>query len=285
MKSIIGFGLFFFLVFLENSQGQGGYLDSTYQWTERHITFAGPGPVRAYKLSSLPIEYNGKLYYNVLHTLTPENNNWQSSANYIRTDPPYIYLLKEKEEYLIYDFTLDVNDTFNLNNGINSRLIVVTEIDSFVMLNGEMRKRFTIQNCFSDKFTCYWYEGLCSSYSVVPGSPPCAADAGSELLCLSRQDTLLCQSNPLDTCSILSVSLENFTNAQISIFPNPTAKEISIDAKNNLIVKVSIIDLLGNIIFTGSEPTVDISFLRPGYYLLRIELENRHIVMKKFVKQ
>ena len=65
MKFIIGFLSFFGM--LDNIQGQNSYLDSTYLWTERHTGFWGLGPVTAYKLSSSPLEFNGNIYYEVLH--------------------------------------------------------------------------------------------------------------------------------------------------------------------------------------------------------------------------
>jgi hypothetical protein len=81
-----------------------------------------------------------------------------------------------------------------------------------------------------------------------------------------------------------TVGIKNLAEDQVTIYPNPTSNEISIDVKDHIPQNVSIIDLLGNIHFIGNESTVEIAFLPPGYYFLRIELENKQVVMKRFVK-
>jgi len=117
-------------------------------------------------------------------------------------------------------------------------------------------------------------------------SSECGTDADEiGTLCILRNDTLLFDHPDYDSCWYAAVATENISQDLISIYPNPSSTDISVETKGHLVQKVSVIDLLGNVIFIEKGLEVDISFLPSGYYFLQIELENQRVVMKQFVKQ
>lgn len=92
-----------------------------------------------------------------------------------------------------------------------------------------------------------------------------------------NSDGTLWQSTPL--------SIENFNNQAITIFPNPTKQCIYIDYENK-ILKVEILNTLGQIQNSTFENNkIDVSFLNDGIYFLKLTDKNLNIHTFKFVKR
>jgi len=286
-KFIIGFLSLFGLS--ANIQGQSFYLDSAYSWNESYSCFGIPpyAITRRYTVDQSPWLNDGKTYYEVLVSFHPTGDDFEGTGKFLRQDTTnHVYLYQYGEESLLYDFNMQINDTFYIDS-MYGIIVTIGSIDSIALLNGEIRKRWNL-NCNGSNDGYFILDGIGMIYGLLDYSNICLIDGcGTSILCLSRNDTIIYR-NPNfspDTCWYSVSSTAQLLFEVIHISPNPASTEISIDAKDHQIQKVSVIDLLGSIIIIKNEPKVDISFLPPGYYFLQIELENHQLVMKRFVKQ
>jgi hypothetical protein len=291
MKRAIGIGLIYFLAFLGKIEGQNGFMDFHYQWSEYYIG----GGWSTYKstdrftFDSVAVEINGQLYHERLASSSPSGDDWGHTQMYYRSDTTgKVFMSYFGFENLIFDYSLQLNDTF-------SEWLIVDQIDSITLINGERRKQLTMRCVWDDDPPTgfgysYWIEGLGGTHGVYDANysfyEECAFDAdGHRTLCITRNDSLLYDNPDYDSCWYLPVAISLPQLEKVSIYPNPASSEITIETKDHLVQNVSVIDLLGNVIFIGKNSPLDISYLPPGYYFLKTELEDKQIIMKPFVKQ
>ena len=279
--------LLIFLVLISGSDftllhGQVPFLDSTYTWTEVQFGgFTGSVITRKYKFSAEPIFLNGVFYYEILFNDQENGGTWKNTGINTRYENNMIFEGNNTEDFAIIDFNLQAGENFNNPFGA---AYIVTAVDSITLENGERRKRQEVQCDVGGPVFYYWIEGIGSTGGLALNNINCVTDIGGALLCVYKSDTLIYQNPDYNSCWITTVSSQEIIKNDITAFPNPASSEISIEEKDHILQKISIIDLLGKILFIGSESTIDISFLTSGYYFLRIELENEQVVMKRFVK-
>ena len=84
------------------------------------------------------------------------------------------------------------------------------------------------------------------------------------------------------TMDISPVGIIEHTNVGVMVYPNPGKDKISI-VSNNTIKEVSIIDLTGNIVYTGNAKIADISSLAVGVYTIKV-VTNLTTSNIKFIK-
>lgn len=69
--------------------------------------------------------------------------------------------------------------------------------------------------------------------------------------------------------------IHGFANSdlQIKLFPNPVKDKLSLEFEQNTIESLSIVNCLGQIVFTSNEPKheMDVSFLKNGVYFLNVQ--------------
>lgn len=258
------------------------FLDSTYTWTEALFGgFTGETITRKYKFAADPFFLNGNFYFEILSNDQESGGTWKNSGPYLRYENNMIFEGNNTEDFATIDFNLLAGEQFTNPFVANYEVI---SVDSITIENGERRKRQEVQCDVGGPVTYYWIEGIGSTGGLALNSINCAFDIGAALLCVHKNDSLVYQNPEYNSCWITTVSSKDIKKHDLKISPNPAFSEISIDANDQLIQKVSIVDLLGNIIFIGNESTVDLSFLSAGYYFMRVELENKQVVIKRFVK-
>lgn len=87
--------------------------------------------------------------------------------------------------------------------------------------------------------------------------------------------------NPdLTLCNSLSVS--EFENNLISIYPNPTNASIQVASTQN-IIKIEVYNILGKRVLVSLDTTIDLSFQPSGFYLIKIH-SDKNSITKKVVK-
>ena len=76
--------------------------------------------------------------------------------------------------------------------------------------------------------------------------------------------------------------------ANLSIYPNPVSDKLNINYKEN-ISNLTVYDLSGrsvkSLTTNNSNNSIDVSDLKSGTYLLRIETENKNVSTVKFIKK
>jgi hypothetical protein len=91
-------------------------------------------------------------------------------------------------------------------------------------------------------------------------------------------------SNNCNPCAT-SVGIEESKFSNLSFYPNPTSRKLSIDTELN-INEINIIDLRGNILnsIKNNLNDINVSDLPTGIYFLKVMTDEK-IITKKFVKQ
>ena len=77
-------------------------------------------------------------------------------------------------------------------------------------------------------------------------------------------------------------SVNDQSAASLAVYPNPVQDQLSVNAEQ--VTAITIFSLTGQRIVESDSHTVDVSFLSPGLYLVRVEADGM-IVVDKFVKQ
>jgi len=92
--------------------------------------------------------------------------------------------------------------------------------------------------------------------------------------------------NTFNTEFVAALSVNNFDNNSISIFPNPTQNILNIQSEET-IIDASVYDLLGKKIkvIQLSNNTMDVSNLAQGMYIIKVVGENDKTFSTKFIKQ
>ncbi len=270
--------------------------DTSASWSETQIVYGGPGDPWVYSVGRLEvdgdtsifgIDYKKLLWFEYCDTFP------QSTVGYYRVDslkvffrdnlsiaiPPFInlpyvnFMLSDTGEVLLYDFALQVGDTFQFQTGV---IDSVASIDS-ILLNGTYRKKINFLNMYTNGNLgpYYWIEGVGSTYGFFPA-----------YFILENELFFNCFSTYNDTisfggscpCSPLGINENNLVDKEIRIIPNPCKSSTNILFPVDKLHTLYIFDLLGNkvknITFQGKEFHLDISELNKGVYILKTENDN-----------
>tara|TARA_R100000935_G_scaffold27288_1_gene47397 strand:+ start:72081 stop:72800 length:720 start_codon:yes stop_codon:yes gene_type:complete len=86
--------------------------------------------------------------------------------------------------------------------------------------------------------------------------------------------------------SVPLLALPEFDETGFVLYPNPARDRFSINSTHNEVTKVSIYDIQGKLVQTIVDKLteIDISFLKSGFYLIRLQTEDG-AVYKKIVKE
>lgn len=181
---------------------------------------------------------------------------------------------EDTQDCLLYDFAANPGDTLELCHGFQ---IVIDSVSRTLLNNGEERTIFYYTGGING---AYYIEGIGSNLGFIEISeaigPP-----GLELMCVRKNGTELygnrCNeviSNVLDAGGRLS---------SITVYPNPTAGDITIETEME-IGHFQLIDLQGHVILEEKPKgsTLQIGQVRAGlYYLILFDRRAKLIGMKK----
>ena len=219
--------------------------------------------------------------YLILQSSNDCGTSW-SDIGYIRveTSAYKVYFLKkgEKNEKLLYDFTLKIGDTFNGKT--------VLDIDT-IDIGLSKRPRFI----FSDDV---WIKDLGSLYYPYFDKP--IVSESQQLLTSIRYDPelypqtfdsetylqYLWKDSKYEDCYYERTAINNTANQQIQISPNPVKDKLTLtlpNAEN----EIKIFDLQGKLMLqqnVGVSAEIHVSMLQTGTYVLVVNGE-----LYKFVKE
>ncbi len=71
----------------------------------------------------------------------------------------------------------------------------------------------------------------------------------------------------------------------ISLIPNPARDDFSVVSKNQKVSNISVVDYLGRKILETQNKNINISKLPKGNYIVKIELQNGEVIVKKLMKK
>ena len=223
---------------------------------------------------------NNKDYY-LLKSSNDNGKTWDE-IGYLRTEQDKIYYVAKNEnsEFLLYDFTLNVGDSFN---GME-----LLAIDTINILNTQ-RARYT----FTDDV---WIKDIGSLYYPFFERTINSSNIKQELLCVkfdtsiydyidrySSYSTEFIWQNPnYETCSCEQTTIENSESQYITISPNPVKNKLTLSLPNAE-NEIKIFDLQGKLLLqqnVGFSAEINVSMLPTGMYVLVVNGESY-----KFVKE
>jgi Secretion system C-terminal sorting domain len=203
-------------------------------------------------------------------------------------------------EQLLYDFNLNVGDILPAayNNTVFGALgqNYVSSIDS-ILIGTTYHKRFNVSTSSSTNYVSF-IEGVGSTVGLLEVlSPP--FEFYDNLMCFTRNGVVR-YSNILSsfpgvavglTCELPSlVGVSEQTEASpISVFPNPTTENITIQTPFSEKTNIEIVDVFGRLMyqkeFSGSEITIQVNQFPKGVYFLKATAGNKISSTQKIILQ
>jgi len=230
--------------------------------------------------------FNTKLYKKV-HATT-HNGNF---IKYIYEDTTnkrvYFYDTTQQKDSLIYDFNLQVGDSFYLSIGSFCNAKVIDKTVEYFAASNRLKITFNLYGSFP-----IWYEGIGSMYGIF--QPLCIVTGGENhtLLCYLEDSVLLYHNaNQIglyyyDTCfgstQIKELQPEKLFN---SYFYNHI---LYVKCNKPVSYALSIYDIFGRKtkeINANGDLELDLSGLRNGLYIYRIESRDSYYSSKLILNQ
>lgn len=191
----------------------------------------------------------------------------------------YIYNTSDPiGDQLMYDFSLNVGDTLmsDFCTGIAGNHLVLLSIDSVLLQNGEIRRKFNFQDPLSQTVGNY-IEGIGGLQGIyLPIIPAFEQTYSYGYFCVSQEDVNLWG----DECNWYFVGTEELTTISvIKVFPNPASETISIElpiaSLNQDFNLYTMNGILIRTIHIQSQNTrISINGLNPGVYFYQIGCES-----------
>ncbi len=198
---------------------------------------------------------------------------------------------QSSEEYLLYDFDLNVGDTLPASYVYNPEFTEIITIDFIdtIIIAGDSIQRFHMDKAgFGGE---YIISGIGSSLGLLEEITP-YFEHSYTLLCFENYESLLTYPE-FGNCTLISKIHDNTyeKDINITISPNPTngLTMLKINQINNWQCQIHITDLLGQTIYkqNSNESTIELNFdnYQPGIYILTVINDNRIIGRKKIIKE
>ncbi|MGB4848303.1 MAG: T9SS type A sorting domain-containing protein [Saprospiraceae bacterium] len=268
----------------------GEFLDSTTVWIETYSdAFSSNKWSLKFTIDSDSTLINGKEYYEVLESHSEMSTDWVGTNRFIRYENNIVYAPWLGTEIEMCNFNLSINDTFFVNPFQGNIKLIVDQIDTIVLLNGELRRRWKLR-CHDDNPPIHfgyaeWVEGIGNINGLFATDNMCLFDGvGSDISCLYKNDQLVYDDPKFDVCWLMTTSTNEISDDKISIIPNPATDYITIESLKSEIINVKIFNVLGDLMYKGNDSIIHIDRFPSGYYLLNYILKNNQILSKGFLK-
>lgn len=299
MKIIISFAFYFSTMYLV-SQNYIPFpnINDSISWyhAESYWDAGQEGYTNRYFLHfSDTVTLNGKVYKVLLRTNEAFAENGSVEA-YIREDSQKVYTIYPPigtTEYLLYDFNLNIGDTFVVKNfkslsPINSFQHILTNIDTLMLNDSILRRKFIFDN-----LNYSFVEGLgnvdASNSGLFETWGGTYLDYASWVNCITTPNKIIYSVpfNDLDCYTLPPVSVKNInSNASFHIYPNPNKSDLLFLDNSYNISRAIITSLSGKIILEKKlekQNQINISILSKGIYFILLETDNG-IFAEKIVK-
>lgn len=203
------------------------------------------------------------------------------------------YVLPEDSlhEILVYDFNLEVADTFRTSWGwglYDSIDLIVQSVEYVTTIDGVSRKKITLEN---GAYYGAWLEGIGSlEWVFVFPAYLASVSGGFNFICHSSGGAVIYPvdwTGPAD-CDLSSVE-EQGKEVTCEVYPNPVTNQVNIVLENANPEDLFLVDLNGKTVLhkklDQNQHTIQISDdLKPGLYLLKVWQKGGGFFIKRFIK-
>ena len=190
---------------------------------------------------------------------------------------------------LICDFSLSVGDTFKINPYADY-YVKVLAIDT-VEINNILRREILIGGNFEGSQEAFKFiEGIGNNLGLLFDNIMSFITGGGsgKLLCYEHNGDLQYMADDITNCNNPYVGLSNILaeDNPISLYPNPTNKDVNISSEN-IINSIEVFNSLGQSVYKTNvksrEKVIDINSLSKGVYVIGVNTDKGYI-KKKLVK-
>ncbi|MBO6118509.1 MAG: T9SS type A sorting domain-containing protein [Bacteroidales bacterium] len=201
-------------------------------------------------------------------------------------DPP---LPNNQEEYLLYDFNLEVGDTVTICGLISTAWLAnisyKVESTDTVIIHDTPLKHLVLTAEHDVKME--WIEGIGCMSGLLHREVIIADGPTPELFCFSQDGEVIYQSSTAERYKecFIEVALDEINNYNINIFPNPTENRVCITIPRPMSVIVS--NTEGRELFRknlNTKDTLDLTNLKSGVYILTFS-DGIKTFSKTFIKE
>ncbi|MEI2696287.1 MAG: T9SS type A sorting domain-containing protein [Saprospiraceae bacterium] len=229
---------------------------------------------------------NGLVYHKVYYSYDSINTVWNYRYGFIREDTlKRVYYKRDHDnEVLLYDFNLNVNDTFKIDEFCT---LQVVEIDSISLNDGQTRKRLKLVRKGEPGWGHeYWIDGIGSQFGLINHFGFCVTDYSDVLLCFYNNNKLLFPMAPA-SC-FLTKNDEASNEPRIKLFPNPFHSYIEFENSNSQFRSFKLTTLTGKVMLNGrfedAGSKINTEALIYGIYLFIVEAENGKQCVSRLIK-
>lgn len=265
------------------SQEYRPLLNPNNHWTLTYLTNENPPNEEIYTLNEQAYEFNGETYHNFDIEVVYNMGIGYFPNPYLREDieekKVYRYDEEAQEEYVLYDFGLQVGD--------------IIPTDGFIIFDDYFFEYYTIRISdiiYEDMFgienvkTFYLEMRGQDSEEYFPADFQIVEGIGNTQGIFSFQD-FEWGTNLLDfeTLGINEVSSDN---GKMKIFPNPVKDYLNLDI--NGVDGVNIFSSDGKLLLAetiNSEKRINVNSLKKGVYYIQVLKKNNVLYQSKFIKK
>lgn len=237
------------------------------------------------------VELNGKTYSKINYFPHP-NESIEQEILYRGEDRKFYVIPQDStEEILIYDFDLEVGDTFVATWGWQiwgAEVLEVWNTDTIITADGVARKRISLQ---SNSSSGTWVEGIGSeNWIFVYPSYTRWLEAGYDFTChFQGGEPIHSLWSNAEFCDLDALTNTSEIKLGLDFYPNPVNNILNISTSEINIEKIKIIDLSGNTVYQKKINAQNFhleteSILKSGVYLLQAYGSDGSRITKKFIK-
>lgn len=257
-------------------------VSSDQTWIEQTTDF-GPSESFQYFYSEDSILLDNAYYFERI-----QSNNQDGSEPYVegyyREYNNRLYKKDGDSERMIVNMNLILGDVIFIDQGYETAQLEVIAVDTIMYNDNILRKRIEL-NCYfnSDDYgSIFWVEGIGELSSGIY----CVLDGGQSFVrCVLDENNERIYSiiGENESCWITTSTIEIPTN-QLSVYPNPAKKLITISGLENKLDYGYIFNIDGDLSLNISNDIIDISGLVNGLYLIKAIDVKGNIYTAKIVK-
>ena len=241
---------------------------------------------------------DGMTYKKLLRKLSSETTNWQGSLDYelyglMREESGKVFYktTNQETEFLLYDFCMNVNDTAIMYYCQNTNNEITVRVDSITTehIAGTDRRVFNIscKDSYSPDWmqTNTWVEGIGDMAGLLYSCQPVSAGGITmrRLLCYHENDDLLFIDEEFNSCEVDNI-VDYIEENETDIAYFDCHSNILHITQNDIIsFNITVYDIHGRIVFSNknhSDNKLDMSFLSNGFYLIRLQNNNKIQLIK-----
>ncbi|MGB4846391.1 MAG: T9SS type A sorting domain-containing protein, partial [Saprospiraceae bacterium] len=242
-----------------------------------------------FKFDSIPVILGGNTYNQLLRAYSEYSEIWEATGTFIRDVNNRVYEYSGGIDQIIYDFNLMEGDTFHLGDSSYPMDLLVTDTDSIALLNGVLKKRLILEAIDPSgeviASDIVWIEGIGNLQGLFTNYLPWSADWDpSYILCVRWNDNVVYDDPDIESCWMMTTSINDPIDYDQPVFPNPTSGLIHISG-NEKEVPYELYDLQGMKIKSGVCRNGEVLIENEGMYFLKLFWKNKWEIKKVIVIQ